>query len=116
MGVLDRIKNRDKKEPQKRPFHFFETIANSVFIVIVGLFTTIFLATLGASLLFFNPLYNQVVIFSLLGIICFSISFKFFLASNGSFLRNLTYENLLVSRKKLFSWALHTFNLYFLLV
>ncbi|GCE63824.1 hypothetical protein MHSWG343_08310 [Candidatus Mycoplasma haematohominis] len=116
MNKLDKFRPHFglEKKPQRRVFHFFETVSNSVFVSITGIFTTLFLIMLSLSILFFDPFYNQMVLFLFLGIVCFCISYKFFLKSHGKILRNLTYDNFLVSRKKLFSWIVWTFNFYLL--
>lgn len=116
MSKLSRFKFgfSGKKVPEKRVFHFFETVVNSVFITITGLFFTLFLIILGVSILFLKSLFVQMIVFLFLGFVFFVLSHRYFLKNNGRILRNLTYENFLISRKKLCSWIIWTFNFYLL--
>ncbi|OAL09870.1 hypothetical protein A6V39_04830 [Candidatus Mycoplasma haematobovis] len=95
-----------------KPFHFFKSIADAVFISLIGCFLTLFLIFLSLSMVFLSALYNQFCLFLAFGGIAFAISYKQYLNKYQKILKNLSYDAFITTRNELVVWLLWTFNYY----
>lgn len=95
-----------------KPFHFFRSIADAVFISLIGCFFTLFLIFLSLAMVFLSATYNQFCLFLAIGGIAFAISYKQYLNKFQDTLKNLSYDAFITTRNELVVWILWTFNYY----